>query len=145
MLVYTLKNMVKIFSYIMAGMSICTATFISIFNYSANITVDILWQIIAIAAVCSMGNILYINHAVLTKRTMIIRFSLHYIYVNIVVIGGGFIFNWLTMDKFYEVVVMFFMIAVVYIIIMVVDFTQDKKTADSINQHLQLKYPHREE
>jgi len=136
-----IKNIIKIFLYVVAGMTISTAIFISIFNSDLNMSVSILWQIIIISAVCSLGNFIYHNHSDLSKNEMKIRLICHFLYINVVVIGGGFLFGWLSLSDLPEVIVMFIMIAVVYTVIMVTDFHQDEKMAEMFNHQLRKRYP----
>jgi len=142
---YMLKNMIKIFSYVVTGMTISTSIFISIFNNDLNLSVSILWQIIMISAVCSLGNFIYHKHSELSKNKMIISLIGHYLYINIVVIGGGFLFGWLSLNNLTEVIVMFIMIAVVYTVIMVVDVHQELKMAEIFNHQLRKRYPDSED
>jgi Protein of unknown function (DUF3021). len=129
----------------MAGATINTAIFITVFNKDLSLTVDILWQIIVLAAVCSLGNLMYHYHRVLSKRQMKIRMVCHYVYINIVMIGGGFLCGWLSIDYLPEIVVMFVMVAVVYIIIMTVNFHQEEKIAENLNRQLRKRFPSGEE
>lgn len=145
MVIDILKNMFKTFSYVMTGTTISTAIFISIFNEDHSLTVNVLWQILIIAGVCALGNLFFLDHAELTKRQMNFRIMFHYLYINIVVIGGGFLCGWLNMSNLVEVIVMFIMVPIVYTIIMVVDIHYGIKTAQDLNHQLRKRFPTNEE
>lgn len=141
----TIKNIIQTFCYVMAGATINTAIFITVFNRDLSLTVDILWQIIVLAAICSLGNLIYYYQRDLSKRQMKIRIVCHYIYINIVMIGGGFLCDWLSIDYLPEIAVMFVMVAAVYIIIMTVNFHQEEKIAENLNRQLRKRFPSSEE
>lgn len=141
----TLKKLFQTFAYVMAGTTISTAIFITIFVPEHKFSILLVWEIIALSAVCALGNFIYYYKEVLSKEQMKHRIICHYIYINIVVIGGGYLWGWLTPGLISEFLVMFLLVAAVYISVTITIFRQEKKTADSLNRRLRKYYPQEEE
>jgi hypothetical protein len=140
-----LKNIFQTFVYVLAGITVCAAIFISIFVRDISISIMILWQIIAMAAVCTFGNGFYYHSAVLSKKQMKIRVICHYLYINLVVFAGAIMWDWITPGMIPEFVALLLQVAVVYAAVMIANFHQQEKVADKFNQRLRKIYPRKEE
>ncbi len=134
-------QMIHTFSYIMTGTSICTASFITLFYPDLKITVILLWQMLAISAICAMGNVFYYHKDTLSKKQMVYRIVGHYIYINFIVIGGGLVLGWIDLSLIQELLYMIVLVAIVYTVIMMVNFRQEYKMAEAINRELRRRYP----
>ena len=80
------------------------AVFISVFEgFDAQISVKILWQILAVSAVCSVPVLMFDSDASkeLSKKGMFARQLLYFIFVNIAVLGLGKIFEWFSFQNCY--------------------------------------------
>ncbi len=139
------KSIAQTFIYIMAGITINSAIFIEIFVPGATISSDLLWQIIGMSAVCSLGNIFYYSKKEPSKQHMKLRIICHYLYVNVVVSSGAYLMDWFSSGLIPQFPVMLLMIAVVYIIIMVFTSRKEEKTAENLNKRLRKYYPSEEE
>lgn len=140
-----LKNIAHTFIYILAGITINTAIFITLFELDAILGVDLLWQIIGMSAVCSLGNLSYYSTKELSKNQMKLRIICHYLYVNVVVALGAYLMDWFSSGLIPQFPVMLLMIAVVYILIMVLTSRKEEKTAENLNKRLRKYYPSEEE
>jgi hypothetical protein len=65
-----LKKIIQTFAYIATGSLISAALFITIFIPKEKLEVTLLWEIIVIAAVCSLGNFIFYYKKMLTKKQM---------------------------------------------------------------------------
>ncbi len=140
-----LKRIIKTFSNVVTGSLISAALFITIFVPKVKLDVALLWEIIVIAAVCSLGTFILYYKRTLTKKQMKIRIICHYLYINIIVLSGGLFWEWFTPGLFPELLVMLLLIAVVYAIIMLTTFHMEEKMAEKLNQQLHKFYPEQEE
>lgn len=140
-----LKSIVQTFVYIMAGITISTALFITLLIPEATLSVVLLWEIIAMSAVCSLGNFIYYYKAVLNKKQMKYRILCHYLYINVVVFVGAYCWNWISPGLLPEFIVMLILIAAVYAAVMKAIFRQDAKTAENLNRQLRKHYPPKED
>lgn len=141
----TIKRIIQTFAYTMAGTTISTAVFITLFVPELTFPIILIWEIIAMSAVCSLGNFIYYYKEVVSKKQMKIRILCHYLYINMVVFGGAFLWGWLTPGLITEFLVMLVLIAVVYVVIMIAIFRQEEKMAENINRQLRKCYPAWEE
>jgi hypothetical protein len=140
-----LRRIVQTFAYVMAGITISAALFITIFIPEEVFQIELLWQIIILSAVCSLGNFIYYFKEVPSKKQMKLRIICHYSYINLVVLGGAFLWGWVTPGILLEFLAMLALIAVVYFVVMVAIFRQEVKTAENINRQLREQYPDEEE
>ncbi len=139
-----IRSMIRTFIYVTAGDTIGAAIFISLFNRDYQFSYGFLWQLIAVAAVCSLGNIIYYSRKELSKRQMKIRHVLHYLYNNLTVVGGGLIFQWIGLDQIQFVIFLSVLFAVIYTCISAAMFRSDEKTAQDLNKKLR-KYNEEDE
>lgn len=140
-----LKSILSTFTYVTTGVLFCSAFFIQIFGDGITLSVDILWQILSISFLCSLGNLLYFSKGSdrkggLEKKQLLVRAIIHYFYINIIVIGSGLFFEWFYWYRVDMMVTMFFMILIIYLAIWVINYKKDKMLADRINEKLKEQY-----
>lgn len=111
-----------------------TAVYITIFSPQASLGVEILWQILAVSLLTSLGVYFYPDEA--STKTTLIRLVLHYIYCNAVVLGCGLWFEWFDIDKLPEVLGMLIVIAFVFCLVSAVVWNRSQKTAALMNERL---------
>lgn len=139
------KRIINTFAYIMTGISFSTAIFITVFIPKLKFDISLIWEIVAMSAVCALGNMIYYYKRDLTKKQMKLRIIIHYLYINAVVFGGSFLWEWLTPGLIPEFLVMLLLVTVVYVIITVVTIRQEVKIAENLNRRLRKQYPIKEE
>jgi hypothetical protein len=131
-----LKKIMFTFIYILAGITISASIFITIFIPDILFSIHLLWQIIGMSAVCSCGNFIYLSRNDLGKQQMKLRIILHYLYINVVVLTGAFLWEWLIPGYTIQILVMFLLIAAVYSAITIITFRQEERTAEKLNIRL---------
>jgi hypothetical protein len=141
----TIKKMINTFAYIMTGSSLSCALFLTIFAPKLEVSITLLWQIAAMSFVCALGNLIFSYKKVPSKKQMIIRTFCHYIYINAIVYSNAFLCKWLAPGLMPEILVMLLLVAVVYVIIMIVNFRNEEKIANSLNRQLRKQYPKQED
>ena len=133
------KNLANIFSKITVCVLFASAVYISaLWGLDAQISVRILWQIIIVSAVCAVPILMYPtkNEKELSKKGMIVRQIIYFVYVNIAVLGLGRAFGWFYLEKPEMVVFMEGLIIGVYVIVNLVVYMNDRIAADSMNRKL---------
>ena len=116
-----------------------SAVYISaLWGLDAQISVRILWQIIIVSAVCAVPILRYPtkNEKELSKKGMIVRQIIYFVYVNIAVLGLGRAFGWFYFEKPEMVVFMEGLVIGVYVIVNLVVYMNDRIAADSMNRKL---------
>ena len=115
------------------------SSFISVFGgFDAQISVKILWQILAVSAVCSVPVLMFDSDASkeLSKKGMFARQLLYFIFVNIVVLGLGKLFEWFSFQNFSMVLFMEVLIIAVYAVVNTISYLSDRADAQSMNEKL---------
>ena len=134
-----LKMLMDIFGKITFGVLMAAAVFISVFGgFDALISVKILWQILAVSAVCSVPVLMFDSDASkeLSKKGMFARQLLYFIFVNIAVLGLGKIFEWFSFQNFSMVLFMEVLIIAVYAVVNTISYLSDRADAQSMNEKL---------
>lgn len=130
-----IKTLFFCFACVTTFVVLVTAVYISIFWKQASLGVEILWQILFVSFLCSLGILIYPQREV-RARTAIVITLLHYAQVNAVVLGCGLWFGWFYADNVPMVLGMLFIIAVVFVLVSVVMWTRDKRIARQMNERL---------
>ena len=130
-----LKMLMDIFGKVTFGVLIAAAVFISVFGgFDAQISVKIL----AVSAVCSVPVLMFDSDASkeLSKKGMFARQLLYFIFVNIVVLGLGKLFEWFSFQNFSMVLFMEVLIIAVYAVVNIICYLSDRADAQSMNEKL---------
>lgn len=112
-----------------------SALFTTIFWQESDIGPEMLWQILIISALCSLGTMIYPDYEV-TKRRAVCLTVLHYIIVNVVVLGGGILFGWFDADNLFMVLLMLLLIAVIYFLVSAIMWKRAENMASLMNEKL---------
>lgn len=112
-----------------------SALFTTIFWQGSDIGPEMLWQILIISALCSLGTMIYPDYEV-TKRRAVCLTVLHYIIVNVVVLGGGILFGWFDADNLFMVLLMLLLIAVIYFLVSAIMWKRAENMASLMNEKL---------
>lgn len=139
-----LKLVFKTFIYVLAGTLISTAVFITIFDRNAELSVILLWQVICVSMVSSIGSLIFLSKKEISKKQMKIRQTIHFIFINIIVLGNAILCKWVDIDRILQMIAMLILVAIVYFCVCRVLFRQAEKEADYINQRLRRIYPEEE-
>lgn len=134
-----LRFMMDLFGKITVGILFVTAIYIPVFYGWDNIIhVDILWQILATSAVCTLGSLLLPleDEKEVPKVPMLIRTVLYYVYINLIVLGLGFLFGWFTFRNGAQVFGMELAIAAVFIVVYLVCAWSQYREAKRMNEKL---------
>lgn len=111
------------------------SVFITLLNPSIIFGVELLWQILIVSFLCSIGIFIYPEREV-SKKTMLWLIILHYIEVNAVVLGSGILFEWFHVGNLMQVIGMLIMIAVIFVVVSVVCFRRAGQLANRMNEQL---------
>lgn len=130
------KGIIQTCAYIVLGVEVAVAVFISIFYPGESLSVAVLWQILACSAVCALGNLIWWTKKQLSRMEELIRIFLHYLYINVVVFGSALMFDWIDYSNIVMVISLFFMILVLFIVIFLAVRYYYKKISDLMNRSL---------
>ncbi len=112
-----------------------SAIYINIFHYQEDLGSEILLQLLFVSLATSLGIYLYPERAI-SKKEIMIRTLIHYIYVNIVVFGCGLWFEWYQINSMAMIIGLFVTILTVFSIVSFICWKKAEKFAIIINQKL---------
>lgn len=141
-MVEKIRMFLDAFGKITTGVIIAATIFITVFGgKNCEISIHILWQVLAVSAFCSLGILMFPSHSEkeLSKRGMLIRKTVYFIYVNILVLGAGGQFGWFSFQSWKMVLFMELLIIGVYIFVNLITYMNDYAIARSMNEKLSEK------
>lgn len=114
-----------------------SAVYITIFWREAALEVKLLWEILLVSFLCSLGTLLYPEKNTGKKVIWMCR-ALHYALVNAVVLGCGIWFEWLYADNLPMVFGMLVLIAAIFAAASFIFWKQSLRTAALMNERLKM-------
>lgn len=136
-----LKVLLRTFLYVLAGSVLSTTVFITVFYPGETFEVSLLWQVIAMTVLTSLGSALFFSKKEISKTQMKIRKTIHYIYINIIVVGTALLCEWIHISQMIQVIVFLFDVSLVYFVVCAIMFRKEEKTAEYMNEQLRKQYP----
>lgn len=131
--------MVDLFEKIVVGVTVVTAIYIPVFyGWKTQIEVNILWQIVGLSVVCALGSVILPleDGKEVSRRGMLVRNILYYLYINIVVLGLGFLFDWFTFRNIPQLLGMAISIGAVFIAVYFFSYCAQCEEAKRMNKKL---------
>ncbi len=138
------KKIIQTFFYVLSGSIISTAVFMTIFLRDLYFNVEIIWQVIIMAAITSLGTLIYHSKKEISKKQMRLRHIVHYTYINAVVLGCAVLWQWINIHRISQIITIIVLVGGVYFSVTTVMFNNEKRIAERINQRLRTKYPEEE-
>lgn len=138
-IIHLLKETLRYFVIITVLVLFVSASYITVFyGLDSFVTVKVLWQILFVSFLGSLSHILFRTkeNKVLTKKGYYVRWFLCYVYVNLMVLGFGWMFEWFDISSLPMVIGMLVAILVVFLVVAAFVFWMDAKTSEEINQKL---------
>lgn len=112
------------------------AVYISVFWRGVLLETNILWQILLLCFVCSLCNFIR-PFRENSRKKVVFNIGIRYLYINLVVLGGGHIFQWLDIENILMLVVMMLEILIVFIVVSAVMWKLQKIDSKRLNEKLQ--------
>lgn len=134
-----LKDFLFAFVCITTGVLFVSAAYITIFWPQVMLGVEILWQIIFVSFLCSVGICIFPEQQEANRRRVVLLHFLSYLEINVIVLGCGFWFGWFRLDDVLMVVGMVVAIAFVFLLVSAAIWNWNKRLAAEMNGKL-LEY-----
>lgn len=133
------KRMVELlltFCMVTTGSVFVCAVYNRIFwPHDTSLNADILWQLLALAFMCSLGNFIY-PYREISRGRLLIDKVLHYLYINAVVLGCGYGFRWMDKGNVFMLIAMILGILFVFAVVSFVIWRLHAKESENLNQKL---------
>lgn len=130
-----IKNIFYTFACVTTCVVFATAIFITLFWENASLGTEILWQILFVSFLCSLGQFFYPDK-VTSKKLSACFFFLHYLTVNIIVLGCGIWFEWFYLENLTMVLGMLVLIALTFLLVTVIVWKRTAYMAEIMNERL---------
>lgn len=129
---------IKVFFDVFTKVTTCVvfavAIYCRIFFPGLNFKEDMLWQILLVSLLTSAGTLMYNDD--IKKNSMKVRCIIHYLMVNVIVVGCGIWFEWFYAENLAQVIGMLILIAIIFTVVSVVSWRKVEKEAELMNQRL---------
>ena len=96
---------------------------------------DVLWQLLALAFLCSLGNFIHPYREVSRRRELLNK-GLHYLSINAVVLSCGYGFQWMDRGNVLMLAVMIFGILFVFVVVSFVIWRLHARESENLNRKL---------
>lgn len=130
-----LKLLLYTFACVTTCVDIATAVYTSVFYPGQSLGAEILWQILTVSFLCCLPVFQYPEKAV-SRGTVFILFFVHYVEVNLVVLGCGLWFEWFSADNLSMVLGMLILIALTFVLVSFIVWMKGKREAQLMNECL---------
>lgn len=131
--------MMDLFEKIAVGVTLVTAIYIPVFyGWDTQVHFGILWQILGLSVVCTLGSVILPmeDGKEVSKISMLVRTVLYYLYISVVVLGLGFLFDWFTFRNVPQVLGMLIAIAAVFLAVYFFSYCAQCREAKRMNEKL---------
>lgn len=98
---------------------------------------NILWQILLVSFLCVMSTLLYPWDRALKKREFCILSGIHYIIINVIILGFGSLFEWYRITSFKSILFMLTAIAVIFVLVSAISWSHSAKDTKKMNERLE--------
>lgn len=132
-----IKYMLHIFSMVLTGVVIAVAVFITVVNPTDMVESALFWQMPLVSALCTLISLIYPWNREMGKTELIVKTIVHYVLVNVIVLGSGAYFCWYTPSQFHNIAAMVLAIAVIFGVITVGSWKKAVSDAAILNEKLE--------
>ena len=132
-----IRFMLHVFSMVLTGVVIAVAVFITVINPTDTVTSALFWQMPVVSAVCTLISFIYPWDREMGKTELIIKTVIHYILVNVIVLGSGALFYWYNPSQFRNIAAMVLAIAVIFGGINAFSWKRASSVAARLNEKLE--------
>lgn len=141
MIMRKIKEIFLTFCMITTGIVFAALVYIKVYYAMNDVGADLLWQILLTSLLCSLGNLIHPMREV-GKRRFQVNLLLHYLYINVVVLGTGSRFEWFDLGVPVMVAGMMALILIIFAAISAVNRTMEIRESRRLNEKL-LEYQSR--
>ncbi|MCM1191173.1 MAG: DUF3021 domain-containing protein [Butyrivibrio sp.] len=131
-----MKFLADVFSMITSCIVIAVAVFTTVINPIERIQSVILWQIPAASLVLTLVSLIYPWDRPMGKLEIVLRTAVHYVLINLIVLGAGVIFDWYDPTNWRNVIAMLVSIAVIFALVDGISWRRSAREAREMNEKL---------
>lgn len=114
-----------------------TAFFTTLLSPVETISANTLWQVLLVSFLCTLSTLLYPWERKISKTELYIRIIIHYLLINVIVLGFGSRFGWYEPIHLTSTLSMLFSIAVIFAAVSLISWSHSAKDAKKMNERLE--------
>lgn len=130
------RFLMQIFSMVITGVVFAIAVFTTVLNPTETVEAKLFWQIPLVSAVCTLVSLIYPWDREMGKVEAMVKTLLHYVLVNVIVLGSGMLFYWYDPSQFSNIAAMVLAIALIFGVITVISWKKSAADAVRMNERL---------
>lgn len=131
-----IRFLMQIFSMVVTGVVFAVAVFTTVLNPIEAVESRLFWQIPLVSAVCTLVSLIYPRDREMGKVEAIVKTLIHYVLVNVIVLGSGLLFYWYDPTQFSNIAAMALAIALIFGAITVISWKKSAAAAARMNERL---------
>lgn len=112
------------------------ALFTTVVDPTEAINPMVLWQALMVSLLCALSCFIFPWDVVMKKWEVWVRTAIHYVIINLIVLGFGNRFQWYQINNAISLTLMLISIAVVYAIVSCISWRKSKQDAQKMNERL---------
>ncbi|MBQ8597089.1 MAG: DUF3021 family protein [Lachnospiraceae bacterium] len=129
-----IKIWFDVFTKVVTCVTFGVIVYCMIFFPQVSFGVEMLWQMLLVSFLTSAGTLLYTDD--ISQKKMKLMCVIHYIIVNVIVVGCGLWFEWFYLDNLPQMIGILIVIALVFLAVSVVSWKRAMQMADLMNERL---------
>lgn len=132
-----IRFLMRIFTMVMTGVVFAVGVFTMVINPTETVETKLFWQMPLVSALCTLASLIYPWDREMSKREAIIKTLIHYVLVNVFVLGGGALFYWYDPSQLCNIASMVLAIALIFAVISVISWRKSAADAARMNKKLE--------
>lgn len=132
-----IKFLWEVFSMILACVVIVVGIFTTIVNPIERVESVIFCQMAVVSFVCALSCFIFPWDCVMKKKEIVIRTGIHYLLINLIVLGAGSLFGWYQVKDLKSLLAMMISIASIYAIVSGAAWRRTAQDTKRLNEKLE--------
>lgn len=132
-----IRFLMRIFTMVLTGVVFAVGVFTIVINPTETVETKLFWQMPLVSALCTLTSLIYPWDREMSKTEAIIKTLIHYVLVNVFVLGGGALFYWYDPSQLRNIAAMMLAIALIFAVISVISWRKSAADAARMNKKLE--------
>ena len=132
-----IRFLLRTFTMVLTGVVFAVGVFTIMINPTETVETKLFWQMPLVSALCTLTSLIYPWDREMRKTEVIVRTLIHYVLVNIIVLGGGVFFDWYNPSRFHNIAAMMLTIALIFAVVTVISWRKSAVDAARMNEKLE--------
>lgn len=132
-----IRFLLRTFTMVLTGVVFAVGVFTMVINPTETVETKLFWQMPLVSALCTLTSLIYPWDREMSKTEVIVRTLIHYIFVNMIVLGGGAFFDWYNPSQLHNIAAMMLAIVLIFAVVTVISWRKSAVDAARMNEKLE--------